>query len=468
MRICPLGLDATTWAALADPVDELDFADRVAASLGDNVGELRAVAGAVAKGDLLRPAPVDLGDPRAAGWTFLVAADDPDRAAITEVLRPLAGHRGMADPASPLVYGGEDDWFGWLLEHYTAMPAADRPRYVLLAGGPDRLPFHFQSFLDTVASTGRVAFDSLDDLGSYVAKLLRLEGAAEPAATATTLFFAPGAAVPDPTAYSRRHMVEPLARLVADGGVFATTTLAGGEATKDHLVEALSGATPALVYAAGHGLADPRGDPARRRRLQGAICCERTGTERALGDWVFTADDVPGGDDPFLEGSVFFQFACYGYGTPAQSDYAHWQLGVAPTNGTEDFVAALPTRLLAHPRGPVAYIGHVDLAWLHGFDDPEAPGLAERWHPRLAPFVSAVRTILDRQPPGLAMADMHLRHAAGNAQLANVFDRIERGQLMLTDESRSALAATFLTRGDAQNHLVLGDPAAAVRVRAPG
>ncbi|MGZ9190290.1 MAG: hypothetical protein ACXW39_09570, partial [Nitrospira sp.] len=26
-------------------------------------------------------------------------------------------------------------------------------------------------------------------------------------------------------------------------------------------------------------------------------------------------------NEPFLEGAVFFQFACYGYGTPAQSDY---------------------------------------------------------------------------------------------------------------------------------------------------
>ena len=466
MNLCPLGLDADTWGPLAGSLDELDFADRVAGALGDNVAALRTTT-AVPKGDLLRASTVDLGDPRAAGWTFLVSADDPDRVEIVEILRPLAEHRAMADPSSPLVHGGEDDWFDWTTRHVTGVPAGDRPHYVLLAGGPTRLPFGFQSFLDTVASTGRVAFDTLDDLRAYVEKLLRLESAAEAAATNSALFFAPDGNAPDPTAYSRRHMVEPLSRIVADGGVFHVTTVAGDEATKDRLVDVLHGATPALVYTASHGLADVHGDPARQRQLHGAICCQRAGAERALKDWVFTADDVPAGEEPFLEGSVFFQFACYGYGTPADSDFAHWKLGVAPTNTTEDFVAALPKRLLAHPRGPVGFIGHVDLAWLHGFDDPDAPGLAERWHPRLAPFVSAVRTLLDRQPPGLAMADMHLRYAAGNAQLANTYDRIERGRLKLTDENRPALAATFLTRSDAQNHLVFGDPAAAVRVRAP-
>ncbi len=40
--------------------------------------------------------------------------------------------------------------------------------------------------------------------------------------------------------------------------------------------------------------------------------------------------------------------------------------------GEHDFVAALPKRLLAHPRGPIAYAGHRDTAWRHGFADAPA------------------------------------------------------------------------------------------------
>ena len=46
-------------------------------------------------------------------------------------------------------------------------------------------------------------------------------------------------------------------------------------------------------------------------------------TGDAMEDWLITAEDVDG-EQPFLEGSVVFQFACFGYGTPAESDFRHW------------------------------------------------------------------------------------------------------------------------------------------------
>jgi hypothetical protein len=472
MKVMALGLDLETAAPLVEPVDEQGFADRVAGALAANIDGLRSLSVGTSKGlafreELGRAPTVDLGDPRSAGWTFLVHADDPDRHAIAEILRPLAEHRGMEDPGKPLVFGGEEDWVGWLTANYTCLPVGRRPHYVVLVGGPDLLPFGFQAFLDAAASVGRLSFDDLDDLRAYVAKVLRLEKADRPATTATTLFFGPDSGSPDATFFSRRYMVEPLVEVVAAGRQFDARSIVGDEATKDHLVEALGRGRPALVYTASHGMADVHGEPSRQEQMHGAICCQRTGGERSLADWVFTAADVP--DDPdeaFLEGAMFFQFACYGYGTPSESDFAHWNLGIPTANSTHDFVAALPKRLLAHPRGPVAFVGHVDLAWLHGFDDPDEPEITERWHPRLAPFITAVQTLLDRQPPGLAMADLNVRYAVSNAHLSNVFDRMERGKLTLTDQNRPALASAFITRSDAQNYLVLGDPAARLRVSA--
>jgi hypothetical protein len=107
------------------------------------------------------------------------------------------------------------------------------------------------------------------------------------------------------------------------------------------------------VYTATHGLGAAVTNPERQRQLNGAICFQRSAATRTPQDWLFVAD-VPA-DQPFLEGAVFFQFACFGHGTPAESDFAHW-LGGEPDSVTarEDFVAELPRRLLAHPRGPLS------------------------------------------------------------------------------------------------------------------
>ena len=70
----------------------------------------------------------------------------------------------------------------------------------------------------------------------------------------------------------------------------------------------------------------------------------------------------------------------------------HW-LQEPTLNSERDFVAALPKRLLAHPRGPIAFVGHVDTAWFHGFDDPNNPLTVERsilvWTPSRARSTSS-------------------------------------------------------------------------------
>jgi hypothetical protein len=216
------------------------------------------------------------------------------------------------------------------------------------------------------------------------------------------------------------------------------------------------------VYTASHGLGAPSEDLEVQKRVNGAICCQRTPDVRTTKDWLFTADDVPA-DESFLEGAVFFQFACFGYGTPAESDFMHW-LGGKPLNAKEDFVAALPKRLLAHPRGPVAFIGHVDTAWLHGFDDPELPFPTGLWDRRIAPFVQALNRLLAVEPVGRAMATMNDRYSTTNAILTGAYDRLRRGRVQQTPEFWSKLAETFVVRSDAQNYLVFGDPAARLRI----
>ena len=403
----------------------------------------------------------DPGDPRAAGWTFVLNADDPARRELEEIIKPLAQHRAMADPQVPLLYRG--DAHELLQDYYSLQLTVNKvPQYVLILGGPEQVPFAVQSFMDTVAKVGRVAFDNLGDLRVYVDKLLRIENAPEPLVAPEVILFAPDHGLPDPTYFSREYFAKPLANHVRDRINMETRRILGWDATKNNLKQACDG-NPALVFTASHGLGAFQEPFDRQKRYNGAICCQHDGPLTM--ESLFSADDVPT-DRPFLEGSVFFQFACFGYGTPAQSDFAHWLTGVPQDYGPSSFVAALPKKLLAHPHGPIAYVGHLDTAFLHGFTDAEDPHILDRWHPRISPFVHALNRLLGVQPCGFAMEDMHARYSLCNATITNTYDLQQRGRLTWTPELKARFLDNWILRGDSQNYMVFGDPGARLRIRA--
>jgi hypothetical protein len=463
MRIVANGRHFRTRHLLVPPLDVDQFTERLLHCLGRNEQEIRRVAATAAsfRGELQREPTVDLGDPRAAGWTFLINAKDPAREALIDALAPLALHRGKRDPAEPLLFNGEapDEWPDWLLSNYSTLGGERPPHYVLIVGGPDQVPFHFQALLDAIASVGRVTFDTVDELRAYVDKLIRLETAAAPVTNRHAIVFATEEGDDDATVFSRRYLAQPLEEHMRARCGCTTTLVAGAQATKARLAAALEEQRPALVYTATHGIGAPDDSLEVQKSINGALCCHPAG-----GDDLWSAADVPV-DRPFLEGSVFFQFACYGYGTPAESDYMHW-LGEPQLNAKQNFVAALPKRLLAHPRGPIIYIGHLDLAWLDGFDDPDAPHPVGPRHPRIEPFVFAVTELLRVQPAGLAMANMNARYNIENVRLTNIYDRLQRRRLEWTPEVRRRLGDAFILRSDAQNYLVFGDPAARLRIAA--
>lgn len=457
---------------LFKPMDEEQFVQTLAGSLERNASALRTLSRRTSRGTTFRGEVgrrvKDPGDPRQAGWTILVAKGDPRRNEFLEILKPLAVHRGMEDPSVPLEYGAEPEeaWGEWLEENYYARELEGRqvPQYVLMVGGPDVLPFRLQSLMDAVANVGRLDFESLDELERYVQKIIRLETAAGPVVKREAILFAPDAGIEDPTYFSREYMVKPLNDHIKQEYNFQTTALMGADATKKKLVKALLGASPALVYTASHGLGLTGESMDQQRQYNGAICCQTPG-EFTLDD-LWCAADVPA-DEPFLEGAVFFQFACFGYGTPAQSDYSHWmpEEGMVPKKYADaDFVASLPKRLIAHPRGPVAYVGHLDTAFLHGFTDQDDPHIEERWHWRIQPFVHAVDQFLEVQPSGLAMEDMNRKFSVANITLNSYYNRLQSGTFKWTPDSEKRFLDTWIIRGDAQNYMVFGDPAAHLRI----
>ncbi len=461
-RFLPTGRHFQTHVPLTPSLDGEDFANRLRSGLLDRSEEVRDITHGTAVGNTLRGErdrvrAVDQGDPRAAGWSFLVSRADPQADEIIDIVRPLAELRGMSDPGAPLIFDPEMAWAEWLTSAYQGLDPKDRPHYVLVLGSPQLVPFHFQALLDSTSATGRLAFDRLDDLDAYVSKIIRLEQAQQPSTRPEAVFFAPDGGPGDPTYFSRRYLAEPLYARMADQKI-AARMLAGADATKANLRAALHGAAPALVYTASHGAGAPDEPSQVQREINGAICCQ---DETA--DWLFGAADVPADDEPFLEGAAFFQFACYGYGTPAESDFMHW-LGEPGDITDADFVAALPTRLLRHPRGPVAFIGHVDVAWLHGFADPQDPKVSAAYGERRRPFQTAVDLLVNGNPAGLALDELNKRFDLLNGQLVDELDRLQRDTPAGQGAPALKLADTFIFRSDAQNHLLLGDPAARIRI----
>lgn len=470
MKIMGLGLDLA-GKPLFKPTDEGVVAKALVTALQRNARSVQSLTQTTAqaisyRGEVER-ATLDPGNPQVAGWTFMVNSSDPQRSEIESILEPLAKHRRMADPKEPLLFNSEspDEWFDWLHDNYYALEleGMQTPQYILIVGGPEQIPFRFQSILDAVANVGRVDFDALGDLKSYIKKLIRIETATQPCAAREVIMFAPDGGMSDPTYFSRKYMVEPLAEQIRGKSDFKVQALVGDDATKTNLLEALGSGTPALVYTASHGLGAKDESFDFQKQYNGALCCQHRGSLTM--DSLFSADDIPF-DQPFLEGAAVFQFACFGYGTPAQSDYSHWLDGVAEQYTEADFVAALPTKLLAHPRGPIAFIGHLDTAFLHGFADPDAPHTLDRWHTRIAPFVKAVNQLLEVQPSGFAMHDMNTKYALCNALITNTYDRLQRGKMRWNAQREARFLDNWITRGDAQNYMVFGDPGARLRIPA--
>ena len=469
MNIWTTGIAYSTGKPLAEPATLVQFAERLQESLQNNIGALRQVQsraiGQVAfRDEIERTRAIDLNDPKVAGWTFLVHANDPNREAIIERLEPLARLRGMLDPSSPMTFDGREpeEWFDWLLDNYMSVRPGDAPHYVLLVGGPEQIPFRFQSLLACFAAVGRLQFDSLDDLTAYVVKVIRLEGAHGPVVSRDCVLFAPDGGLNDATHFSHKYMAEPLCGLFGELG-FRAEKLLAAQATKQRLVESFERMVPALVYTASHGIAAPSSPLAIQKKVNGGICCQHASGEE-LSTWLFTADDVPQ-DGTFLEGSIFFQFACYGYGTPAESDFNHW-MSRDTFNSSEDFVSALPKRLLSHPRGPIGFIGHVDAAWLHGFADPDDPYILDAWQERMSPFRYSINSLLTAAPVGRALWEMNRRYNLCNALLTNTYDRLQRRRLRF-DDVRQSLIQTFITRSDAQNFMLFGDPGTYLRLESP-
>jgi hypothetical protein len=400
------------------------------------------------------------------GWGVIFARDTP--ASVRTALRPLLARR--EDQAGRLfkVFDfdtASDTFQKWLARHGVAPGDREETRvpfYLLLVGSPASIPFEFQYLLDIEYAVGRVAFDTAAEYEAYARAVVDYERAQARLAEREIVYWGPRHDGDKATELSADCLLDPLAngsgtaRTVAEVRRFRATQHIAAQGTKANLLDALHRGgqrrPPAVLFTASHGLSWPA-HHARHTSGQGALLCQEwerfTPVEP---EHCVTGADV--GTDACVHGLVVFSFACFSAGTPAVDNFRKHRAASPAKIADQPFISALPRRLLAHPNGgALAIIGHVDRAW--GFSI-RPPGVGAR----VQPFRNSLSLIMQGLPVGLATTDFSQRYAALCANLLTSLDGLDATRSAPSDRE---LAIAWIERNDAQNYVLLGDPAARLR-----
>lgn len=436
------GVDVDSGTYFRAPMSLEEVRRRIPAAVGEARGRPRAL--------------VDWANPERlseTGWGYLVHEDEDP--AVLKALQPLFEHRReQAGDVRALIFTEADRLAGEeaidaFLDRYgvppgDVEPAAEAlPYYLLIVGSPQRIPFSFQADLDMTHATGRLAFDDVAAYGRYAQSLVEQERNPVRRARRLTLF---GCDNGDRiTGLTSKYLVPPLAEKIAaiKPPDWEVDTVPPHLADKPKLLSLLQGPdAPALLFTAGHGAVSKR----RPQDIQGAlICSEWKGGSLSPANYFSGADVRPEHD---YRGSMLFFFACFSAGTP--------ELDIFVAPGEEPyrwhdvpFVGGLPQALLAHPRGPLAVIAHVDQAFQYSF----------LWNDNLlgiAHFAGTYYKLMSGARVGYAMESFRRRFASALAS-------IKRAQRLREPEGDADIKR-WIGYQDARYYTVLGDPAARLAV----
>ncbi|MGA2490139.1 MAG: C25 family cysteine peptidase [Anaerolineales bacterium] len=422
---------------------------------------------------LTREFPADLNpaDVSQAGWGILYA---PDLDLQTkEALQRLVKYRREQsdDPrkVKEFTYNGETWAYKWLNLHGVASGVYDPyqvPYYLLIAGSPKSIPFSFEFQLNVGYAIGRLHFETAEEYARYIDSLIAYEKATEISNSREIIYFAPNH---DPaTNLSTSQLITPLVsgvpetslkpavKPVAEAGRFTTRTFLGGNASKDHLraVFATPPAerVPALLFTASHGLGLSQSN-SDQTMLNGALVCQNwSGPGSITPEHYFSASDLPA--EARLQGMITIHFACFGGGTPDHDRYAKMVKNQPDYSSKNPFIAALPRHLMAHPNGgTLACLSHIDRLFTTSID-------SQRSGPRYQPYRNILYLLMQGQPVGHLSREFSRLSAHLASDLNELVEDLEIGMQVPGED----LVPMWIERNDASSFLVLGDPAARLRV----
>jgi hypothetical protein len=411
----------------------------------------------------------DLSDPAKARWGVILPEGEN---AFREALQPLIDLRAMQMGSAPKIFevGPDTTATQFLRDNGVerGLGAVNNvPYYLAIIGAPQEISFRFQMELNTEYATGRLHFDSLDNYTTYAEHLVEYETGSSAPNRREAVFWAPERSIDPATSKSSPLLVQPLYDQLDPQLEFSKRLFRGeGEltgtdpATKESLRSILSGPRPpAFMFTASHGMGYKKPHPGQAEQ-QGALMCQEYVWNRKIDSrqWYGAKDLVCDGAD--LRGLVHFAFACFGAGTPQYDDYGQYDAPAAII-ADQPFVAALPRAMLA--RGALAFVSHIDMAWGYSFMAAQPLAQADGLKP-LEAFRRAVHRILAGDPIAHALRDQYDRGVHLSSSLLETIALLRRRAPV----SRATIAQMWTERNDARAYLLVGDPAARLRVNILG
>lgn len=420
--------------------------------------------------------PLDLGDSR---WGIvwppqpLTQQEEQHRTALQALIahRQTQNMGGLKPREFFYQAGWTYDQFLWEVGPQVApgnLQPAKVPYYLLIVGSPERIPWEFQYYLDGEYAVGRLWFEDPADCAEYVKRLIAYE--LEPGALPNTrqaLLAGPLYQDDKATASSSTHLVRPLYDFLLDrkpklnidpllllgkdtgGGAFKSkvqqlmpAALAGGPANK----------SPALLFTAGHGMEYGKPTTATEEKqqeaLQGAPLFQEwpgLGTPAAPGHYLSGDQAIA---DLGVAGVACFCFACFSAGTPKKQDWVPEGFIVKPSEiAARPFVARLPQKLLAS--GALGFIGHVSRAWEYSILGIELES------EQIVPFKDTFFRLLRGERFGHAIDPL-------NGQWARLTVLLD--SRVTNKASKPQVIDTWKARNDFRGYVLIGDPAARLRV----
>jgi hypothetical protein len=448
----------TIWSTLESARKQLPVAGRHAAGVESDRDAFALIGG------------IDQSDLSQTGWGVIYAPEvGPE---VKDALRPLLEHRQAQSGTLFHVFDGPEGFLSgdtaesWLGRRRVRMDVVDPdngvPFYLLLIGSPAQMPFEFQYSLDYYWAVGRLWFDSPDEFRRYAESVIAYEQPGSPVPTRRRgAIFAPEHDFDEATQLFSRQVAQPLAH-DADGALpklwkstqFALDDYLGARAHKAALADLLrgkAGGTPALVITGSHGIECPLDDP-QQTQVQGALVCQDWTGYGAIGpEHCFAAADLPA--DARLSGVMHIFFACYSAGCTEFDNYD--RLNAEPRKiANAPFMSRLPQAMLSHSSGgALAVLAHVERAWAYSFR-------GRRGSPQIQGFRDVIARLLRGERIGQATDQFNLRWGS----ISNEIAELQAGLALGAEPAPRRLANLWISRDDARNFVILGDPAVRLRV----
>ncbi|WP_437572713.1 hypothetical protein [Sorangium sp. So ce542] len=359
------------------------------------------------------------------------------------------------------------------------VPEEERPRYLLLLGDLDQISPELQHVLANGAFVGRLHVASADGrpdpagYAAYAEKVVRWAKAPTDHDQPDALFYVAEDGT-TATELGRSLLVDPCISMAQKPGrrrfPAANVVEIPSAEVADELLRAGSTARPSVLLSVSHGLGRPSAgwsSVEQQRARQGALLVGACGGPDAL----LTAEMLQGA--PFLPGGLWFCLACFGAGTPEQSAFYPWLsllaregayagqarrvLASLPRDGERPFLAALPQAALRNPDGPLAVIGHLDLAWTYSFVDPGRAAQS-----RASRIFSSLQSTARGSRAGVALDALMRSYRETNDELIAGYQAEEDARAWSRPSPVEPIhrSRAFMLRNDLRGYVLLGDPAA--------